>query len=242
MTWAPPAGTEALVAAIHATETRAVLAVTGGGVGALSWLLGVPGASRTVLEASVPYADAALEQLMGHPPDQAVSATTAADMAAACLRRAVTLTRLDHPPRVEMHAASPSQSAESTSIPPGPSPTRSVQTATEGVISGGDEPLIGVSATAALVSDRPKRGEHRAHVGLAWRDGSAFGHPGAGQAVWSLRLAKGARDRNGEDGLVSALVIAVLAYGSGLRSDGPSTTSARPRLLAEDLIEPAWPV
>jgi len=154
-----------LITRIHATDVRGVLAVTGGGVASLTWLLTVPGASRTVLEASVPYAEAALADLVGHTPTQAVSATTAEAMAVACLRRAV---QLD---------------------------------------PDGAGLLVGVAATAALVSDRPKRGEHRAHVALAVPNGTR---------VWSLTLAKGRRDRTGEDRLVSDLVVAVLAEACGV--------------------------
>ncbi len=48
------------IAAIHAAPTRIVLVITGGGSGALSKLLEVPGASRTVVAGLVPYANAAL--------------------------------------------------------------------------------------------------------------------------------------------------------------------------------------
>lgn len=235
------------MAAIHATDTRAVVAVTGGGVAALGWLLGVPGASRTVLEASVPYAAAALEQLIGHPPEQAVGPATASAMAAACLQRAIELTALGHLERSSAHGTSPT-TAESTPIRPyGGTTALSTLADTQSGRTRPSAPLVGVSATAALVSDRPKRGDHRAHVGLAWLDGSAFGRPGSGEAIWSLQLAKGARDRIGEDALVSALVIAVLAHASGVVSSITSGTSvppmplARPVLLAEDVIDPAWP-
>jgi nicotinamide mononucleotide (NMN) deamidase PncC len=76
------------VAEIHAASTRIVLAVTGGGSGAISRLLEVPGASRTVLEAVVPYAPASLAMWLGGRPDQACSARTARSMAMAAFRRA----------------------------------------------------------------------------------------------------------------------------------------------------------
>ena len=49
-----------------------VLAVTGGGVASLTWLLTVPGASRTVLEASVPYAESALADLIAGTVERSV--------------------------------------------------------------------------------------------------------------------------------------------------------------------------
>ena len=60
-----------------------MLAVTGGGSGAIAALLEVPGASRTVLEAIVPYSEGSLVRWLGGPPDQACSAPTARAMAMA---------------------------------------------------------------------------------------------------------------------------------------------------------------
>ena len=79
---------DALVNAIHANPRRGVFAVTGGGSGLLSALLGVPGASATVLEARVPYADAALRDFLGAEPSQACSVETARALALRCLLRA----------------------------------------------------------------------------------------------------------------------------------------------------------
>ena len=73
----PGSVAEALIRAIHDSPTQAVVAVTGGGVATLTWLLTVPGASRTILEGTVPYAASALTGLLGAVPDQAVSAATA---------------------------------------------------------------------------------------------------------------------------------------------------------------------
>jgi hypothetical protein len=91
------------VTLVHASTARAVVYVTGGAAQAISWLLCVPGASRTVLDAAVPYSHAALRQLLRHParlhsstqgPAIALSfasASTAAALAAAAYRRAVLL-------------------------------------------------------------------------------------------------------------------------------------------------------
>ncbi|KAL8557499.1 hypothetical protein ACS0TY_004801 [Phlomoides rotata] len=49
------ASTRAMVEAIHANPTQAVLYLSGVASQALGWLLSVPGASNTVLEAIVPY-------------------------------------------------------------------------------------------------------------------------------------------------------------------------------------------
>ena len=54
-----------VVARIHDTPEQAVLAVAGAGNYALAWLLGVGGASRTVLETRVPYGFLAMTDLLG---------------------------------------------------------------------------------------------------------------------------------------------------------------------------------
>ncbi len=77
-----------LVAAIHASGRQLVVAVTGGGSGAISALVQTPGASQTVLEAVVPYSLAALVDWIGGMPDQACSEATARAMAMAALERA----------------------------------------------------------------------------------------------------------------------------------------------------------
>ncbi|BBO30972.1 hypothetical protein [Lacipirellula parvula] len=78
----------AVAAQIHASGRQMVLAVTGGGTGAVSALLQTPGASRTMLEAVVPYAHAALVDWIGAMPEQACSAATARAMAMASFMRA----------------------------------------------------------------------------------------------------------------------------------------------------------
>ena len=82
-----------LIPQIHASPLRGVVVVTGGGSLALSELLCVPGASRTVLEAAVPYAAAALVRLLGAPPEQFCSPRTARAMAMAAFDRALVLDR-----------------------------------------------------------------------------------------------------------------------------------------------------
>jgi hypothetical protein len=73
-------------------------------------------------------------------------------------------------------------------------------------------PLAGVSCTAALATDRPRRGEHRVH--LATRTVTA---------AWSssLVLAKGRRSRADEEQLVTRLVINQVAAACGLDESLP---------------------
>jgi len=73
---------------LHDSPWQGVLHVTGGGISLLSELLGVAGASRTVLDATIPYANNALTQLLGRAPEQASSAATARALAMAAFQRA----------------------------------------------------------------------------------------------------------------------------------------------------------
>jgi nicotinamide mononucleotide (NMN) deamidase PncC len=80
---------------IHAAAHGSVIALTGGGSGAIAELLAVPGASATVLEAIVPYSESSLADWMGGKFDQACSDRTARAMAMAAFERARKLSDAD---------------------------------------------------------------------------------------------------------------------------------------------------
>lgn len=80
-----------LVQRIHDSDTLAVVAGAGAGTEAISWLLGVAGASRTVLEILVPYASTSLTEFVGAEPAQFVSEETALAMARSAYKRALQL-------------------------------------------------------------------------------------------------------------------------------------------------------
>jgi nicotinamide mononucleotide (NMN) deamidase PncC len=79
---------EQLVEQIHDSPMRIVLATTGGGSRAIADLLAVPGGSRTLLEAAVPYSAPAMAAWLGGPPDEFCSAATARAMALVAFHRA----------------------------------------------------------------------------------------------------------------------------------------------------------
>ena len=82
----------AAVEAVHASPLRAVMHVTGGGAQSVGWIAAVPGASRTLIDARVPYARESMADALGAgPPAQFVSASTARDMAVAAYRRGARL-------------------------------------------------------------------------------------------------------------------------------------------------------
>jgi len=66
--------------------------------------------------------------------------------------------------------------------------------------------FVGLGATAAIVSTAPKRGEHRAFVACATDEGTR---------QLGLAMKKGARDRVGEDEMVSRLLLRSLLSSSG---------------------------
>ena len=68
--------------------------------------------------------------------------------------------------------------------------------------------LIGLSCTAAIATDRHRRGENRVHV--AWHDGQR-GY------TYSLVMNKGERDRAGEEDVCSTIVINALAEAFGIQ-------------------------
>ena len=151
---------------IHGTPHKAVVAVSGAGTQAVAWLLGVAGASRTILEVLVPYGRESMITFLGFEPEQSASAQTARDMARAAYRMAKSQREDDSPP-------------------------------------------VGLSCAAAIATDRPKRGEHRAFVS-AWDQHA--------NTLYSLNLHKGLRDRAGEEELVSRLLVHALMLLSGLES------------------------
>jgi hypothetical protein len=67
--------------------------------------------------------------------------------------------------------------------------------------------VIGLSCAATLITDRPKRGDHRAHIGIC---------DGTHTRAMSLTFQKGARARSGEEEIASRLLINVFAEACGL--------------------------
>jgi hypothetical protein len=136
---------------------------------AVGELLRVPGGSRLLIEAQVPYDALALATFLGFAPAQACSSDTAIAMAQTVRARAARL-----------------------------------------MPAGTD--LVGLGATAALVSDRPRKGEHRFHIAFA---------NSAGIAHCTCVLAKGRRDRAAEEDLVSHAIVLWLARACGIAAPSP---------------------
>ena len=86
-----PAEVYRLIERLHASETMAVVAVAGAGSQAISQLLAVAGASRTVLEVRFLYAPGSLTDFLGYEPRQFVGAETARALARCAYGRAARL-------------------------------------------------------------------------------------------------------------------------------------------------------
>ena len=179
---------EELVRQIHDAAGQVVL-VLNGGSRAVAELLEVPGGSKTLLEATVPYSEGALSTWLGNRPEQFCSARTARAMAVVAFGRAL------------RYGAAEQQAA-------------------------------GVSCTAGLATDRPKRGPHRAHV--AMQTASQTRH-------WSLELEKNARSRQEEEHVVSRMVLNAVADACGVdeRLDLPLFEQERVE-VQEVAAPPPW--
>jgi len=185
----PDAAWRQLISALHGSGRKAALAITGGGSGAVGELLRVPGGSRLLIEAQVPYDEQALAAFLGFAPARASSADTAIAMARAARARAARLV-----------------------------PSTSVGVGTD---------LVGLGATAALVSDRPRKGEHRFHIAFA---------NAAGIAHCTCVLAKGRRDRGAEEDLVARAIVLWLARACGVAAASPGSLVDADEHYAETVV------
>lgn len=159
-----------LIQAIHDAPHQLVLVVAGAGHTALANLLDVAGASRTLLEALVPYSQASFDDFLTRPPTQYVAGATARLLAGRAFTRAQ-----------QLNLAA--------------------------------KPVLGIACTAAIATDRLKRGDHRAHVARWQSDGIV---------EYELWLEKGARVRTEEEALVSRLILQAIAEGYGVATTLPA--------------------
>ena len=83
---------------LHGTPHKSVLAVSGAGTQAVAWLLGVSGASRTILEVVVPYGRLSMQDFLGFEPAQSAAAETARQLARRSYLRARAQLEDDSPP------------------------------------------------------------------------------------------------------------------------------------------------
>jgi Cytidylyltransferase-like len=87
--------------------------------------------------------------------------------------------------------------------------------------------LVGLGATAALVSDRPRKGEHRFHIACA--NSTRIAHS-------TGVMAKGQRDRAAEEALVSRAIILCLAQACGIAAPSPRSLLDADEYFAEAVV------
>lgn len=167
---------------LRETPWRYVFSISGGGSAFLSDYLSIPGASASFLEGLIPYSPEATNAFLGFRPENYSSERTARLLAGAALRRARTLAAAEQDAR---------KSDENPKI-------KDVGNFDLSAFS-----LVGVGATASLVSDRPKRGEHRIFCAVE----TLFETFSA-----TLTLEKGARERAAEERLAADFILTVLLF------------------------------
>ena len=153
-----------LIQKLHQAPEQIVYVAAGAGTKALNALLGVAGASRTLLEGVIPYSEASFEQFLGSKPQTYVSKEVAHLLAGRALTRAQ-------------------------------------------LLADTNAPLVGVACTATIVTDRLKRGTHRAHIAV-WRKEKL--------KSYYLLLDKGKRNRKEEERVVSSLILNAIAETMGV--------------------------
>jgi nicotinic acid mononucleotide adenylyltransferase len=193
------------VRALHQSPVQIVAALSGGGTLMLGDLLTVPGGSRTLLEATVPYSQESVCKYIGRVPEQFCCPRVARTMAMTAFYHARDILisetlrkqgyiKHDHvsPNRIDISHATEDGSASRIFLsthfikPPTPAEWESLQH------------VMGIGCTASLITDRQKTGEHRVHVAVQ----TLY------QTIrFSLHLQKDSRTRWEEERLVADLIL-----------------------------------
>jgi len=192
------------VQAWHQSPMQIVAALSSGGTLVLSDLLTVPGGSRTLIEATVPYSYESISDYIGRVPEQFCCSRTARNLAMTAFYHARRILRseiLRKQGHVNIDRVSPKTVDVSHEIDVTESAiTRSIDFVEKVDLGELDtyRHVIGVGCTASLATDRQKQGEHRAHVAVQTLQETI---------QFSLYLQKDARTRWEEERLVADLVL-----------------------------------
>jgi hypothetical protein len=103
---------------------------------------------------------------------------------------------------------------------------RSVRARAARLLPAGTD-LVGLGATAALVSDRPRKGEHRFHIAFA--NSARIVH-------CTGVMAKGRRERGAEEDLVSRAIVLWLAHACGIDAPSPRSLLDADEHFAETVV------
>ena len=173
------------IEALHATAHRMVFAFAGAGSEALHLLHAVAGSSRTVLGACDLYHPTALRDALVE--GLTVTAPTRRDRAEGRVVANGGAVRTEVADRLASAAHARALEIVRDDDPPGP--------------------VFGVGLTATLITDRPKRGDHRFHLSVA---------DALGVRRVAVTLAKGARTRKEEEAQVTGWTLAATGEAAGL--------------------------
>ena len=164
-------------------------------------LLSIPGGSRTVIEAAVPYSEESLSRFIGRIPEQCCCQRTSRYMAMTAFHRGLRYIRS----RKAQIAEGLLDGTRSIDVS---HDIDDIQFYANPAASWTDEEdldeylhLIGIGCTASLVTNRSKKGEYRIHVAAQTLRRTV---------VFSLQLIKEARTRWEEERLVADLILNVI--------------------------------
>lgn len=163
---------------------RNVLSVytTGGGVNLISWLFSVPGASNSLVEARVPYAYESLFELLGTTKETFQQSACSPETSIDIARAG-----FQHTCGLFLREHRNFQELDMVNI-------------------------FAIACTAALVTDRPKKGPHHCYV-------ASYASQHA--TIYSLDMIKNARIRPEEDELCSRLGLDAIRLACGLSNSTP---------------------
>ncbi len=223
----------ALVRSFHESSTELVVALSGGGSLVLGDLLTMPGASRTLIEATVPYSEESLSQYIGRVPEQFCCQRTARYMAMTAFHRGLRYIRARNAAAKQLltrpmkpHSVDVSHDLDDSHFY-----TDNAQVMTEDDLDDFFH-LIGVGCTASLVTNREKKGEYRVHVAVQTLRRTI---------VFSLQLIKDARTRCEEERLVADLILNAIETTRYVTLTPPDL-SAEPGKTSEKPNVPPFPL
>src|SRR5690606_37346360 len=158
------------------------------------WLHGVGGSSRTVMSAVAVSHEQTMRGLLGFMPARFTSRRVARLIAQSAYEPA----RPDRSGAERRGRQRPPAPGAAATAAEAAGAARAAATAP----MGPRLPVFGLGSTATIATDRTKRGDHR--VACAVRDG-------LGSVTYAVTIEKGARDREGEERLVSLVIVGAVA-------------------------------
>ncbi len=210
-----------LIRSLHLSATELVMALAGGGSLVLGDLLTIPGGSRTMIEAMIPYSEESLSHYIGRVPEQFCCQRTARYLAMTAFHRGIQ--------HLQAKKTAAEQRLPHTVVSvPHPIKTRAfdvshdwddsrfyIDLRTKPATTAEEEwgHLMGIGCTATLSTNRVKKGEYRVHVAIQTLHRTI---------VFSLQLKKGIRSRYEEERLLADLILNAIQTTRDAAEQSPS--------------------